>query len=581
LSYWKSIAWLWQEAFLASKRRVLWSIASQFLAALAELGIAGVLFLAFRDFQKASSDVLNGPVITLPQLMTLLAVVGTLLAVNGLLRFNVERQISAIFLKFEASLIQRVMTKIGGMKLHDMLKNEFVPTQQTTTRAVQMDTRFCGMALRSLIRSVVPLVFFVAASAFLFWYNAAIAIVLFACLLMFFPVIYFLNKRAVKVSKEFELATRSVSGLKSRMVADVFEQSDGSQASSVAAGHLRNSIYSNYGDLLGERLMIMSRSNVLNATFAAFSLVAVLATFGWQALNDLRDWQDIIFCFLAVRFILGSVQQLSGLFAALNRFFTQVERQHKLLKLDLSPLPNFSKEKFSTTKTQIADAKYEELEIGPGSKHILLSAKPATRRLIEEELAILGLLEAGPRDQVLNYLVALYSEGIIATNPTVHKDPAASDTILKHIEGDLEVKPKPESEEEKHAIRMFRNRARNGGWDENGAWDDDFRSWMSELVSLALSPQINFIIVDLDMTDRLRNDQAQRFLESFPKKAIIVRAQRFVRKISQLPIENSVFFVNGELAVVRRTEEIKDDRAYYASLVDRSDDSTGVDLQTL
>jgi ABC-type multidrug transport system fused ATPase/permease subunit len=259
------------------------------------------------------------------------AVVALLGLLSAVFQFFTDNLILATARDYHHACAERAMTII-----HDPLcrgwqllgHDERETPRQIAARMIGGAARHTALALRDMLRIILPALTFLAAVGFLFWIDLTVTLVVLPIALLYLLPLYLINRQVTHRQKRYRALSRKArsevsQALRARMLggpmtSPVKQNALESILRPLRADSFRGALGALYGRLLADR-----RTHMLNTSFFVACLVALLVFFGAQSREHGRPWSDLLFYLVALRFAVTSLRQVTTLVGKFSRFFPE------------------------------------------------------------------------------------------------------------------------------------------------------------------------------------------------------------------------------------------------------------------
>jgi ABC-type multidrug transport system fused ATPase/permease subunit len=265
-------------------------------------------------------------------MITQLIICGAIVALLGVLSAVFQYLTDNLILS-TARMHQQFCAERAMMIVHDPLCRGWPLLGDETTRETpqHLASRMIGsaskqtaLALRDMLRILLPALTFAAAVGFLLWVDLRVTGVVLPIALVYLLPLYLINRQVTRRQKMYRAMSREARGdvgraLRGRLrgeAASAGNQEDA--AAPLRTDSYRGALRAFYGRLLADR-----RTHMLNTSFFVACLVVLLMFFGVQAHERGRPWSDLLFYLLALRFAMTALRQVTTLLAKFSRFFPE------------------------------------------------------------------------------------------------------------------------------------------------------------------------------------------------------------------------------------------------------------------
>ena len=183
--------------------------------------------------------------------------------------------------------------------------------------------KYCGFALRSLIRLLLPLMYTTVAVGYLFWINAPLTLALSGLAAIYFVPLMVINRNVSRQFRQYrETVPQVASSLK--MGVQAFQATSGPVRDERVwgPGLLENPDFESMQRLLYTHRLAGKKVGFLNG---AVFILCLFVLFVVAAPSDGGSWTALIAYIVALRFAWTGIRQLTTLMIIVSRFFSEYE----------------------------------------------------------------------------------------------------------------------------------------------------------------------------------------------------------------------------------------------------------------
>ncbi len=356
--YLSALRWVAQDALPRYRSRVALIVLFNFMAIAAATGAVGGVMLFARHaelgqpihFLRWTIQFAKDTGSNLTNLWLCGAAIALLGVLSAVCQYITDNLILSTAKRYHHFCAERAMAIVhdplcrGWQLLGD--EDEHEAPRNLASRMIGGATKQTTLALRDMLRILLPALTFIAAVTFLVWIDLRVTVVVLPIAMLYLLPLYLINRQVTRKQKAYRAMGREARGevsraLRARMigagaVANEYRVNEHgrpnpppgpvpqrrveapSRGSPLQGESYRGALSAFYGRLLADR-----RTHMLNTAFFVACLVALLMFFGVQAREHGRPWSDLILYLVALRFAMTALRQVTTLLAKFSRFFPE------------------------------------------------------------------------------------------------------------------------------------------------------------------------------------------------------------------------------------------------------------------
>jgi hypothetical protein len=336
-SYIGSLAWVARDGWRHSRTRVLLILAANGIGlATAATSLGGVMLYA----KHAASDKpvrLLGLHLHFHDGLLFLLSYGSALTLLGILSaasiYYAEWLIQRVTRAYERLCCKRVLAIISEPAYRGWEELVDEAPRPAAARLMNIASRWTALTWRDMLRGVLPALTFLFAAAVLIHTDPLLTAILVPCAVGYLAPLYRINRRVSQQQRAYRVHARKVRGgmtLGMRTVLD-------SAAPPLRKSQWQDCALSDPGyealmDAYYGRMIADKRVQLLNTIFFVVCVFVLFVFFGIAALWYERPWAEMVTYLIALRFAIGSLRAVSGVFVKFSRYFPELHAYSQFLQ---------------------------------------------------------------------------------------------------------------------------------------------------------------------------------------------------------------------------------------------------------
>lgn len=198
--------------------------------------------------------------------------------------------------------------------------------KQALLRAGTKDSRICGIALRKILDSIVPVIVIMVSLGGMIYLNTLLSIIIAGILLIYVFFQARVSRQGARYSAKSEknspIARKEYSNLLDSFLSD---NSKGWSAESTISESFRKGAIAESNLAYINRLVVIPHSRYVTGFFSAV-IISILFIDIFSSINEQTDWSEIFIFLIALRFALVNLKQVFVNLTAINRTYAGIRK---------------------------------------------------------------------------------------------------------------------------------------------------------------------------------------------------------------------------------------------------------------
>lgn len=264
-----------------------------------------------------------------PNLLIWVTVVAFVLLVAGFsLVFAAKRAIVDLACRFQVHIAGQVVSFFGGRVINPMDYAGPGRLASALNRLATADARQCGIAVRRLLSSVIPLCVTLVGLAVLSWLDVSATAFLAMIIILAMPVFYRINLAATRATKRFEALSQGLRGSGLDLVNRFALCTPNAGPEQLVETHDQAGTIRASAIAFRDRFVGLARAEYASQIILAVTVCALVLYLGNQALAERIPWTAVVAYLLVLRFTMGGFRQVFQGMATYARLFPSIHRLH-------------------------------------------------------------------------------------------------------------------------------------------------------------------------------------------------------------------------------------------------------------
>lgn len=327
------LRWLWSDALTEFRSRVIGILVLNALGLLAGAAWVGGL-LAYANVLEAGEPMALGLITLRPpagnSVLPPILALGVLGAISGYLLYQAQWRTALVCVDYQISLARRVTQITSQPQFFGWQSIYEEPPASTAISLSGVTAQLTSLALRRLLKGILPAATFVLAMGFLIYTNAGLTLLLSPLALVYLLPLFLANRSAARMHVKFRALSPVVRGrFVAAFAAMLRIKGPSVENANPVLEQLNSSDYREAAILAYRRRLADTVVQFINTVF---TVIALLALFVFYILDDAPRWAELFSYVIALRFALGGLGGVTSVLVGLSRLLPEYERLSNFLE---------------------------------------------------------------------------------------------------------------------------------------------------------------------------------------------------------------------------------------------------------